>query len=204
MGIIKTIIVGGEGLTEKQEKIRKLFMYLVSGCLTTAVNWICYVAFDKLVKADMAVSLFGKEFSLKFIINQIVCFIIAVIVAYFLNRVTVFRSKGNVFRELLTFFGARILSFLVLEIGVYSLMIWACVSITGLPIDTPMAVWQIIIWSFAFTYEYLCKLINSVFIMIANYVMSKVMVFKKKDMIDYNADENKPEESSPEKEAADA
>ena len=204
MGIIKTIIVGGEGLTEKQEKIRKLFMYLVSGCLTTAVNWICYVAFDKLVKADMAVSLFGKEFSLKFIINQIVCFIIAVIVAYFLNRVTVFRSKGNVFRELLTFFGARILSFLVLEIGVYSLMIWACVSITGLPIDTPMAVWQIIIWSFAFTYEYLCKLINSVFIMIANYVMSKVMVFKKKDMIDYNADEDKPEESSPEKEAADA
>ena len=61
MGIIKTIIVGGEGLTEKQEKIRKLFMYLVSGCLTTAVNWICYVAFDKLVKADMMVDLFGKE-----------------------------------------------------------------------------------------------------------------------------------------------
>ncbi len=63
MGIIKTIIVGGEGLTEKQEKIRKLFMYLVSGCLTTAVNWVCYVAFDKLVKADMAVNLFGKEMS---------------------------------------------------------------------------------------------------------------------------------------------
>ena len=204
MGIIKTIIVGGEGLTEKQEKIRKLFMYLVSGCLTTAVNWICYVAFDKIVKADMAINLFGKEFSLKFIINQIVCFIIAVIVAYFLNRVTVFRSKGNVLRELASFFGARIISFLVLEIGVYSLMIWACVSITGLPIDTPMAVWQIIIWSFAFTYEYLCKLINSVFIMIANYVMSKLMVFKKKDMVDYNAEDKKPEEASSEKEAADA
>ena len=52
MGFIKTIIVGGEGLTEKQEKLRKLFMYLVSGCVTTAVNWICYVVFDKLVKAD--------------------------------------------------------------------------------------------------------------------------------------------------------
>ena len=137
MGIIKTIIVGGEGLTEKQEKIRKLFMYLVSGCLTTAVNWVCYVAFDKLVKADMAVNLFGKEMSLKFIINQIVCWIIAVLVAYFLNRVTVFRSKGSVVRELLTFAGARVLSFLVLELGVYSLMIWACVSITGLPINTP-------------------------------------------------------------------
>ena len=110
MGIIKTIIVGGEGLTEKQEKIRKLFMYLVSGCLTTAVNWICYVAFDKLVKADMMVNLFGKEVSLKFIINQIVCWIIAVLVAYFLNRVTVFRSKGNVIRELMTFAARRKLS----------------------------------------------------------------------------------------------
>ncbi|MDY6338555.1 MAG: GtrA family protein [Saccharofermentans sp.] len=204
MGIIKTIIVGGEGLTEKQEKIRKLFMYLVSGCLTTAVNWICYVAFDKLVKADMMVYLFGKEVSLKFIINQIVCWIIAVLVAYFLNRVTVFRSKGSVLRELLTFAGARVLSFLVLEIGFYSLMIWACVSITGLPINTPMAVWQIFAWSFAFTYEYLCKLINSVFIMIANYVMSKVMVFKKKDMVDYNAEDKKTAEASSGKEAADA
>ena len=125
MGFIKTIIVGGEGLTEKQEKLRKLFMYLVSGCVTTAVNWICYVVFDKLVKADMMVNMFGKEVSLKFIINQIVCWIIAVLVAYFLNRITVFRSKGSVLRELFTFAGARVISFLVLELGVYSLMIWA-------------------------------------------------------------------------------
>ena len=100
----------------------------------------------------------------------------------------------------MTFFGARILSFLALELGVYSLMIWACVSITGLPIDTPMAVWQIFIWSFAFTYEYLCKLINAVFVVIANYVMSKLMVFRKKDMVDYNSEEK----DSPEKEEANA
>ena len=197
---LKTIIVGGKDLTEKQEKIRKLFMYLVSGGLTTVVNWVCYIAFDKLIQADMTVVLFSKPFSLKFIINQIVCWIIAVLVAYFLNRVTVFRSKGSILRELLTFFGARIISFLVLELGVYSLMIWICVSITGLPVDTPMAVWQIFIWPFAFTYEYLCKLINAVFVVIANYVMSKLMVFKKKDMVDYNSEEN----SSPEKEDANA
>ena len=197
---LKTIIFGGKELTEKQEKIRKLFMYLVSGGLTTVVNWVCYIAFDKLIQADMTVVLFSKPFSLKFIINQIVCWIIAVLVAYFLNRVTVFRSKGSILRELLTFFGARILSFLALELGVYSLMIWICVSVTGLPIDTPMAVWQIFIWPFAFTYEYLCKLINAVFVIIANYVLSKLMVFKKKDMVDYNSEDK----SSSEKEEADA
>lgn len=200
---LKTIIFGGKELTEKQEKIRKLFMYLVSGGLTTVVNWACYIAFDKLIKADMTISLLGKPISLKYIINQIVCWIIAVLVAYFLNRITVFRSKGSILRELLTFFGARVISFLVLELGVYSLMIWICVLITGLPIDTPMAVWQIFIWPFAFTYEYLCKLINAVFVVIANYVMSKLMVFRKKDMVDYNAEE-KNEVSSSGKEAADA
>jgi hypothetical protein len=37
--------------------------------------------------------------------------------------------------------------------------------------------------------------------MITNYVMSKVMVFRKKDMVDYNKDEKKPEESSGKEEA---
>ncbi len=40
--------------------------------------------------------------------------------------------------------------------------------------------------------------------MIANYVMSKLMVFKKKDMVDYNAEDKKPEEATAGKEAADA
>jgi putative flippase GtrA len=199
MGKIKKIIFGDPSLTESQEKKRKLFMYLVSGGLTTLVNWVCYIAFDKTVKADMPVMIFGKQISLKFIINQIVCWIIAVLVAYFLNRITVFRSKGNIARELLSFTGARVISFLVLELGLYSLMIWGCVAITGKPIDTPMTTFHIFSKSFDFTYEYLVKLINSVFIIIANYVMSKLMVFKKKDMIDYNS-----EESSSKEEEADA
>ena len=199
MGIIKTIVVGGKDLTEKQEKIRKLFMYLVSGGITTVVNWVCYVIFDKTVKASMPITVFGKEISLKFVINQIVCWIIAVLVAYFLNRITVFRSKGNIARELLSFAGARVISFLVLELGLYSLMIWICVAITGKPIDTPMTTFHFFSKSFDFTYEYLVKLINAVFIIIANYVMSKLMVFKKQDMVDYNSEEEK--ESSGEEEA---
>ena len=93
MGIIKKIIFGDKDFTEKQEKTRKLFMYLVSGGITTVVNWVAYILFDKLITTEMSVQLFGKDFSLKFIINQIVCWVLAVLVAYFLNRITVFRSK---------------------------------------------------------------------------------------------------------------
>jgi putative flippase GtrA len=89
----------------------------------------------------------------------------------------------------MSFFGARIISFLVLELGLYSLMIWGCVALTGLPIDTAMTTISIFGLSFGFTYEYLVKLINSVFVVIANYVMSKLMVFKKNDMVDYNSED---------------
>ena len=198
---IKTIIFGSKDLTESQEKKRKLFMYLVSGLVTTAVNWIVYIIVDLSVKNDMMLSLLGFEFTFKYAVKQIVGFIVAVLVAYFLNRITVFRSKGNVFRELVSFFGARIISFVVLELGLFYLMIWACEGITGVPATTALTM----IGPFAFTYDYLVKLINSVFIVIANYVMSKIMVFRKKDMVDYNAKtEQKPEEASSGKEAADA
>lgn len=72
MGIIKKIVFGDPSFTESQEKKRKLFMYLVSGGLTTAANWIVYILFDLLVKSDMSVSLLGFEFSLKIAVKQIV------------------------------------------------------------------------------------------------------------------------------------
>ncbi len=192
MGLIKKIMFGDPSFTESQEKKRKLFMYLVSGGLTTVANWVVYIIFDLAVKSDMMVNLFGSEFSLKIAAKQIVGWIVAVTVAYILNRVTVFRSKGNVFRELISFAGARVLSFVVLELGVMYLMVWACEAITGVPVSTAM----FMIGSFAFTYDYLVKLINCVFVVIANYVLSKLMVFKKKDMVDYNKETKEGEENA--------
>jgi putative flippase GtrA len=193
---IKTVIFGSKELTESQEKKRKLFMYLVSGGITTLANWIVYIIVDLSVKNDMMLSVFGFEFTLKYGVKQIVGWIVAVIVAYILNRITVFRSKGNVIRELLSFAGARVLSFLVLELGLLYLMIWICEMITGVPATSAMAM----IGPFAFTYDYFVKLLNSVFVVIANYVLSKLMVFRKKDMLDYNSEDN----SSAGKEETDA
>ena len=115
-------------------------------------------------------------------------------VAMQLNRITVFRSKGSVISELFKFAGARVISFVVLELGLYSLMIWGCSLITKVPVSTPV----FMIGTFAFTYEYLVKLINSIFIIIANYVMSKLMVFKSSDMVDYTKKDETAETESEE------
>ncbi len=178
MGIVKTMLFGGDHLTEKQEKWRKIFMYLVSGGVTTVVNFASFLIFDLLVTAKLNVSVFGYAFDLMTLINQIIAWVIAVLVAYLTNRIFVFRSSGSVIKELLSFAAARVVSFLVIELGIFSIMIAVCEN----GFNTPQDSTWFAIGSFAFTYLHLIKILNSVFVVIANYVMSKIFVFKKEDM----------------------
>lgn len=195
---LKTIIVGGEHLTPKQEKYRKIFMYVVSGGITTVVSLASFKLFNMFIPDLWKFTAFGKEISLKLAINKIVCWIIAVLVAYFLNRITVFRSKGRILNELLKFAGARILSFLIFEEGLFLLSVFICTQVTGLPSDTVVTT----VLGIGVTYADIMNLVNLVFVMIANYVMSKIMVFKKEDMVDYSKKDD--EEQTVEPSAAEA
>ena len=176
---LKTIIVGGEHLTPQQEKYRKIFMYVVSGGITTLVSLVSFKLFNMFIPDLWKFSLFGKEISLKLAINKVVCWVLAVLVAYFLNRITVFRSKGKILTELMKFAGARI------EEGLFLLSIFICTKVTGLPSDTVVTT----ILGVGVTYADIMNLINLIFVMIANYVMSKLMVFRKEDMVDYTKKE---------------
>jgi putative flippase GtrA len=195
---LKTIVVGGEHLTPQQEKLRKIFMYVVSGGITTVVSLASFKLFNLFVPDLWKFEAFGKEISLKLAINKVVCWILAVLVAYFLNRITVFRSKGKILNELLKFAGARVLSFLIFEEGLFLLSIFICTKVTGLPSDTIVTS----VLGIGVTYADIMNLINLVFVMIANYVMSKLMVFRKEDMVDYTKKDD--EEQTAELSAAEA
>jgi putative flippase GtrA len=189
---LKTVVVGAEHLTPQQEKIRKAFMYLVSGALTTIVSLAAFKIFN-LVVPEIAVHAFGQDISLKLAINKSACWVLSVLVAYFLNRVTVFRSKGKILSELMKFAGARVLSFLIFEEGLFLFSVFLCTKITGLPSDTTVFT----LLNIPITYADIMNILNMVFVVIANYVMSKLMVFKKEDMVDYSkADETGETESS--------
>ena len=195
---LKTIVVGGEHLTPQQEKLRKIFMYVVSGGITTVVSLASFKLFNLFVPDLWKFEAFGKEISLKLAINKVVCWILAVLVAYFLNRITVFRSKGKILNELLKFAGARVLSFLIFEEGLFLLSIFICTKVTGLPSDTIVTS----VLGIGVTYADIMNLINLIFVMIANYVMSKLMVFRKEDMVDYTKKDD--EEQTAELSAAEA
>lgn len=174
---LKTLLRGGDGLTEKQEKIRSIFMYLVSGGLTTLANLVCFYLFDYFVKAELNVVIFGKEFDMLLLINQVIAWFVAVVVAYVTNRAFVFVSNNSIIKEFLSFAAARIATLVTIELGLFSVMVMLCESVLKTPEDTVM----FSIGGFTVTALFVVKIVNSVILVVANYVLSKIFVFKKTD-----------------------
>lgn len=95
-----------------------------------------------------------------YIAANVIAWIIAVIFAYVTNKLFVFDSKSwelkLVVREVISFGSARILS-LLFETGFIALT----VEVMGMP-------------------KFISKIIASIFVVIINYIASKLFIFKKK------------------------
>ncbi|MCM1053466.1 MAG: GtrA family protein [Ruminococcus sp.] len=91
-------------------------------------------------------------------IANIISWILAVAFAYFTNRIFVFKSKEkNMLKEATSFVGSRILSLLM---DMFTMFI--IVSVLHLN-------------------DKIGKLVSQVIVTVANYILSKLFVFKKKD-----------------------
>lgn len=89
-------------------------------------------------------------------IANIISWILSVSFAYITNRVFVFKSKNqHIFKEVINFTGSRLLT-LILDM----LIMFIFVSILHLN-------------------DKIIKIISQIFVIIANYVLSKLVVFKK-------------------------
>lgn len=136
------------------KKYKEIINYLIFGVLTTLVNLaVKYLLLFTILKADDPVQLQ---------IAIIISWILAVLFAYFTNRSIVFESKNkNKIKEFINFIIARI-STLLLEM----LIMWFFV--TFLKLDSNL-------WVIIFT------LISQVAVIVGNYILSKLFVFKKAD-----------------------
>lgn len=151
----------------------EMLSYLFFGVMTTLVNFIVFYLSDKVLGngslADF--SLFGNVFKITFEdISTIIAWIIAVMFAYITNKMWVFESKSTkaavVIREIFSFFGARVISFVVFEsLGfmlVRNILINADIFSSD---DAP---------------KWIAKILMAVAVVIFNYIMSKLVVFRKK------------------------
>ena len=135
------------------EKIKELYLrykeiikYLVFGGLSTIVNFGSYFIFAKLIGIDEIISSGLSWFS-------------AVLFAYITNKLFVFESKTDTrkefFKEMISFFIARIISGGLCDIGAFALMVKV------LKIN-----------------DVISKLVTQVMVVIVNYVFSKLIIFK--------------------------
>jgi len=139
--------------------------------------------------------LLGLRFDPLDVLNITVSWILAVLFAYVTNRIFVFRSKGSVFKELMGFFASRIATLIIFEIGLFELGIFILENPMGL--DKEDIAFSI--GNFSGKYKLGVKLLVAVFVVIGNYVLSKIFVFRDiktgKEMIEAEAGTSTDEES---------
>lgn len=141
------------------KKYRELITYVVFGVLTTAVSLGSFKLFDLILGSD------------KYLISNILSWILAVIFAYVTNKLWVFRSLGRdlklILREVGEFFSARLFSLAVEEAGLWLLI--DCLSV---------GTWSVEILSFTVDGNFIAKLILQFAVVVLNYVFSKFIVFR--------------------------
>lgn len=135
-------------------KNKELINYLIFGVLTTIVSLATkYLLLFTILDASNAVQLQ---------IAVVISWITACLFAYITNRIWVFESKSKeILKEMSKFFIARLTT-----LGLEMLIMFVFVTALGLNSDMWVVVWT---------------LVSQVVIVIGNYILSKLIVFKNKE-----------------------
>ena len=142
----------------------EIVSYLVFGVLTTVVNFVTYMILGIFAgenyEEKVLFSIGSFDFQLILLMNGI-AWVASVLFAFVTNKLFVFESsswKMNVLlKEIISFFGARVVSFILFEELLFALL----VNVLHLN-------------------DLIAKLFVAVFVVIFNFVASKLVIFRKK------------------------
>lgn len=147
------------------DKFHEIIMYLIFGVLTTVVSWVSYAIFTTFIPT---ISFWGITIDLTTTSN-VLSWIGAVVFAYITNKIWVFESKSwkpsVAFKEFWLFVSSRLVT------GVIE---WV-----GLPLLIKIGFDQSILGIEGM----LAKILVSVIVVILNYVLSKLFIFKNKEKV---------------------
>lgn len=139
-------------IIELYKKYEEIVNYLIFGVLTTVVSLA--------IKYLLLFTILDAKNSIQLQIAVIVSWITACTFAYVTNKIWVFKSKSkNILKEAISFFAARLAT-----LGLEMLIMFVFVTVLGLNSNLWVIVWT---------------LVSQVLIIIGNYVLSKLLVFKK-------------------------
>ena len=154
---LQTIFGKIKALFQDPVRRKELATYILFGVLTTLVNWVVYWLMTRLTGMD-GYEKNSSGYVLTGNLSNLVAWVVSVAFAFVTNKKYVFKSQKTVktgaLRELLMFFGARVASYLIFDVALYTL----CLFVMN---------------------DLLDKLLMNILVVIFNYVVSKWVIFKK-------------------------
>jgi len=147
-------------LKEKGNKM-KLYKFVKEQYLKNKeiINYLIFGGLTTIVNF-ISYILFAKLLKIDEVISSGLAWVVAVIFAYIVNKLFVFESKTNgkleLLKEFISFIGCRILSGITCDVGTFALMVKV------LRIN-----------------DIISKVVTQVMVIILNYVLSKLVVFRK-------------------------
>ena len=162
-----------EKLKNIYQKYKEIILYLLFGVITTVASLgACYITLKVGVLFDFFRGADGEPTELLDTLGSIIQWVVGVLVAFYTNKKWVFTGSENgkrkTLRQLAAFSGGRVAT-LFLEIGINLGMI-ALLDLLG---------YQPIFFGLL-TSRVWAKGVSSVVIVVSNYFISKLLVFKKK------------------------
>jgi len=153
---------------DSHPKQYELLRYLIAGGLTTLLSMlisygVCFLLADRAPLEGnpiaWVIDSINRATKAQVSLANAISWVIAVLFAFWINRVMVFRveggTKGAIGKELAQFAGGRIVSFLIFEQGLMLLLKTIGVS------------------------NFVNRIVVLLFVMVFNYVVSKFWIFKK-------------------------
>lgn len=137
---------------ELYHKYEEIIHYLIVGGLTTLISLA--------VKYGLLFTVLDASNAIELQIAVIASWVLAVLFAYFANRIFVFHSKSKQYLKEVSGFVAGRIATLVMEM----VIMWFFVTLLGLDSDLWVVIWTVV-----------CQIL----VIVGNYVISKLYVFKK-------------------------
>ena len=162
---------------KENKKLRELIAYLIFGVMTTAVSMLIY--FIVLLGGEHILLLSPEDANFYYVrlVGEILQWVGGVLFAFFTNKKWVFTEADqsvSTLKQLRIFAGSRLLT-LGLDAALTFGVVWLLQN-TGYNEFTL----SLIIMNLTVTADLISKLVAAVFVLISNYFISKIFVFKNK------------------------
>lgn len=133
-------------MKEDVKKYREIISYLIVGVLTTVVSMAAYYC--------CIFTFLNPQNPIQLQLANVISWIFAVLFAYFANRKIVFQSKNKMVKEVIGFFGSRLLT-----LGLDMLLMFIFVTVCKMD-------------------DKVVKVFVQVIVVLANYIVGKFYVFQ--------------------------